>query len=68
MSFKIQATFGNMLVWFILFIFGIKWYIKFGMKRNGSYTCLVGKTAIVTGANVGKYQYYDIRMYNRYYK
>ncbi|GJQ85023.1 hypothetical protein Trydic_g3684 [Trypoxylus dichotomus] len=31
----------------------VKIYWKLSTKWNGSYTCLVGKTAIVTGANTG---------------
>lgn len=30
-----------------------KIYLKLRIRRHGSYTCLVGKTAIVTGSNTG---------------
>lgn len=33
----------------------LKIYWKLSTKWNGSYKCLVGKTAIVTGANTGMY-------------
>ncbi|KAI4462304.1 phosphatidylinositol-glycan biosynthesis class f protein-related [Holotrichia oblita] len=34
-------------------LIALKLYIKLTAKRNNSYVCLVGKTAIVTGANTG---------------
>ncbi|KAK9717818.1 short chain dehydrogenase [Popillia japonica] len=34
-------------------LIAVKLYVKLTAKRNNSYVCLVGKTAIVTGANTG---------------
>lgn len=38
-------------------LIAVKLYVKLTAKRNNSYVCLVGKTAIVTGANTGKYKH-----------
>lgn len=32
----------------------LKIYIKLTIKWNNCYNCLVGKTALVTGANIGE--------------
>ncbi|XP_022915057.2 retinol dehydrogenase 14-like [Onthophagus taurus] len=41
------------LFWIILAAVGWKIYLKLRTKKTDSYTCLNGKTAIVTGANTG---------------
>lgn len=43
----------DMLSWIIVILIALKIYLKFRIKRNGSYRCLIGKTAIITGANTG---------------
>lgn len=53
----------------LVIILLIKFYIKYTTGKNNSYTCLVGKTAVITGANSGKNQlfYQNVTLFKTHF-
>ncbi|KAI4462309.1 phosphatidylinositol-glycan biosynthesis class f protein-related [Holotrichia oblita] len=48
-----MASFLSVVLVILILAIVFKLYIKLSVKRNGSYVCLTGKTAVITGANSG---------------